>query len=251
MPKSAVRVAGGARYPRASMRLVVRLAALLAVTAPLAGCNPFESFETACEERLPAAKIEVVAAPVAYSTDLTRSASELAAKGAHSSSRTLMGLVTTDLKSSVSLGGSGIADRGKSRFCMRPSVTVNLSFSPMTIYVAREHPVGSCAHRITLEHEEKHIAVYQQYLADIATQIDESLRAELGRKVLFFRSEAEGDAHVQKVLEERVGPYVERAMLQVVTLQKQVDSPDEYARLDRVQAECEARPQADAAQEKR
>ena len=240
MPKSAVRRAGGARYPRARMRASLPFIALLAASGLIAGCDALKPFETVCEERLPAAKIEVVAAPVAYSTDFSRPAAELAAKGARQEGRSLMGLVTTDLRSSVSLGGSGLANRDRSRFCMRPAVTVDLAFSPTTVYVASGHAVGSCAHRITLEHEEKHVAVYGQYLAEIARQIDESLRAELGRQVLYFRSEAEGDAHVQKVLQERIGPFVENAMLQVVALQRQVDSPDEYARLDRAQAECEA-----------
>jgi hypothetical protein len=241
MPKNAAHRALRARYPRAAMPSALSRTLLAGALALLAGCDAFQSFETVCEERLPAAKIEVVAEPVTYSTDLSRSSAELAAKSTHSGSRTLMGLVTADLKSAVSVGGSGIANRDRSRFCMRPAVKVNLAFSPMIVHVARELPEGSCGHRITLAHEQKHVSVYEQYLGEISREIDESLRAELGRKVLYFRSEAEGDAHVQKILQERIGPYVENAMRQVVVLQKQVDSPEEYARLDRAQAECEAR----------
>jgi hypothetical protein len=241
MPKSAVRHRDDARYPRASMPSALARTFVVGSLALVAGCDAFNSFETACEERLPAAKIEVVADPVTYATDLSRSSAELAAKSTHSGSRTLMGLVTADLKSAVSLGGSGIANRDRSRFCMRPAVKVNLAFNPMTLHIARELPEGSCGYRITLEHEQKHIHVYRQYLGDISREIEESLRAELGRKVLYFRAEAEGDAHVEKVLQERIGPYVENAMLQVVHLQRQVDSREEYARLDRAQAECEAR----------
>jgi hypothetical protein len=240
LPKSAVRTDTGARYPSRSMRLA-RTFALASIAATLvAGCDAFRSFEAVCEQRLPAAKIEVTAQPVTYRTDLSLAATELAAKGAHTGGRTLMGLVTADLKSSVTLGGSGIAERGKQRFCMRPAVTVRLEYSPMTLYIAREHPEGSCAHRITLEHEYQHIRVYQQYLDGIAKDIDTALRADLGGKVLYFHSEAEGDAHVQKILEERLAPYVENTMRQVMVLQKQVDSPQEYARLDRAQADCEA-----------
>lgn len=220
---------------------LARLAVVVPALALAAGCDAFKSFETACEERLPAAKIAVIAAPVTYSTDLSRSSAELAAKSVQSGSRTLMGLVTADLKSAVSLGGSGMANRDRSRFCMRPAVEVTLAFSPMTLHIARELPEGSCGHRITLEHEQKHVDVYRQYLNGISKDIDEALRAELGRKVLYFRSEAEGEAHVQNVLQERIGPFVESAMRQVVALQKQVDSREEYARLDRAQAECEAR----------
>lgn len=220
----------------------VRPAALPALLAALAvaGCDALRPFEAVCEKRLPPTRVEVLAAPVGYTTDLSLAAAELSGKGAHTFGRTLMGLTLAELKSTVEYGGSGIADRGGQRVCMRPAVKVRLSFSPMTVYVAREHPPGSCAYRVTLEHELKHVSVYEQYLAGIAHDIEAALRQELGARVLYFRSEAEGDAHVRKVLEERIGPYVEDTMLRVVALQRQVDSPEEYARLDRAQAECEA-----------
>jgi hypothetical protein len=149
-----------------------------------------------------------------------------------------MGLVTTDLRSAVTVGARGLTDRSGRRYCIRPDVTVRLAFSPMTMFIARELGPGSCAHRLTLDHELKHVRVYEDYLNDVRDDIRRQLLEDLGDRPLLFPSEHEADAGVRRLLEERLAPFVEGAMREVLALQKLVDSDVEYARIDLAQARC-------------
>jgi hypothetical protein len=211
---------------------------LLAALAVLPGCERLQPFEQACAARLAPARVEVVTEPVHYTTDLSRSIGDLTTRQSNPWGRAVMGLVTADLKSEVAVSARGLGDRSGSRYCIRPDVTVRLAFSPMTLYVAREHPPGTCAHRLTLEHELKHVRVYRDYLEDVRADIDTKLREKFGGKPMVYGSEAESQAAVRALLDETLAPYVQDAMREVLDLQKLVDSPHEYARLDLEQARC-------------
>lgn len=214
------------------------LLAVLGIVAVLAGCERLQPFEQACATRLAPATVEVVTEPVRVATDLSRSIQELTNRQSHPWGRRVLGLVTTDLRSEMAVTARGLADRSGTRYCLRPDVTVRLAFAPMTLYVAREHPPGSCAHQLTLEHERKHVRVYEDYLVDIREDLRRDLLARLGDKPLLAGSPQEAEAAVHRLLEESLAPFVRGAMQEVLDLQKLVDSEREYARLDREQARC-------------
>jgi hypothetical protein len=123
------------------------LAVVLASVAPGAGCDSVHSvaaragiagFEARCEASLPATRIEVVAAPVVYATDRTRSWRELTAMGDDMApTQRAVGLTTAKLGDTVAVETSGIEDQSTAR--MRwPSVRVELTATPMTVYIGRE-----------------------------------------------------------------------------------------------------------------
>ena len=115
---------------------------------------------------------------------------------------------------------------------------MRLAFDPMVMYIAREQRPGSCAHLVTLEHERKHVRVYDQYLVDVRDDLRTQILGKLGDRPLVFASEQEADAAVRKLLEETLAPFVRAAIQEVLDLQKMVDSEREYARLDLEQAKC-------------
>ncbi|MBI4294015.1 MAG: hypothetical protein HY661_21270 [Betaproteobacteria bacterium] len=215
------------------------LAPLAAVAAlALGGCDYLRPFEQLCERKLAPAEITVEAVPVSYRTDFSLSSRQLTAMGAASAGRLTLGLTQTNLKSSVSLGGKGITHRFTGRHCMRASVHVRLAFEPMTVYVSRDHPPGSCAHEITMGHELKHVRVYENFLAEVSEKIERELRANFGEGTRYFSSQAEAEKQVQTQTHRYLAPFVQESMKGVTARQAKIDSEEEYFRLDRFQASC-------------
>lgn len=207
----------------------------------MAGCDAVRPFESVCERRLGPATVRVTTTPVSYTTDFSRTIDDLTARGAHSAGSIVLGLVETQVRSQAKFGLNGIKQHFRDRYCMRPSVEVRLAFEPMRLFVAAEHPEGTCGFRVTMEHELKHIAVYQDYLEDFAAQVQVDLVRELGDRILYFASPAAADAHVEAVIEQTLRPYLEGVREEVKARQKRVDSSEEYARLDAMQTWCAKR----------
>jgi len=227
------RIRGVRRPVRPGSVLLVILGAAL-----LSGCDAFRPFEAVCEQRLGPTSVRVTTNPVSYTTDFSRSIDDLTARGAHSAGTIVLGLVETQVRSTAKFGLNGMKQHFRDRYCMRPSVEVRLAFEPMRLFVAREHPEGSCAFRVTMEHELKHIAVYQEYLDDFAAQVQVDLARDLGDGILYFGSPAEADAHVEAAIAQTLTPYLEGVSGQVKARQQRVDSAEEYARLSAMQKWC-------------
>lgn len=223
------------------MRRTLHLAALLPAALLLTACDQFESFEKVCEQRLAPTTVEVVTKPVSYAYDFTQSTGELTSRGAHSAGTIVLGLVETEIRSEASLGLNGFNPLFRGRYCMRPKVTVKLAFEPMTLFVANEQPEGSCAFRITMEHELKHIVVYQDYLEEFGARVREDLGRALGNEIVYVGTQGEADARVRAILEKTLTPYMQSVQDAVRAHQARVDSPAEYSRLEKHQAWCAGR----------
>jgi hypothetical protein len=215
------------------------VAALVAALA-LAGCEVFESFESTCERRLPPARVTVDAEPVSYTIDQSLSFAQLTAKGAALAAhgQSVLGLTEANLRSSVQVRARGIASRFSGRYCMRPEVAVTVSFNPMKIYMGADEPEGSCGYRITWDHELRHVAAYQQFLPTFATRVERDLAAHFGNRVQYFASGSEAQAHLDDLVQGFLSPLVQNGMQEVRVLQRQVDSPAEYARLAGLRRSC-------------
>ena len=212
------------------------LTAALAVL--LSGCEWLRPFEEVCENRLGPTIIDVVATPISHGVDLGKSTAELTAMGAPSTGRQVLGLTQTSLKWSASYGSRGLTRRPGSRHCMRPAISVKLSFEPMTVFVGREQAEGSCAFNITMDHERRHVRVYERFLDEVAPRMQAALAAHFGNRIFYFDSEAEAERHVQASLRDFLAPLVDNSMKDVAQRQAAVDTPEEYFRLDGFQQAC-------------
>ena len=220
----------------------VRIFAVMFVFVALcAGCDSVRSvaaragvagFEARCEASLPATRIEVVAAPVVYATDRTRSWRELTAMGDDMApTQRAVGLTTAKLGDTVAVETAGIEDQSTGRVCVRPSVRVELTATPMTVYIGREIAVDHCRDAAALEHEQKHVAVYREELVRIATDVRATLAAAYGNRVLYYKSRAEAKRGTDAGISAEIGPLLERMAGQIKARQREIDSPEEYARV--------------------
>ncbi len=204
----------------------------------LSGCDALRPFEQVCERKLEAASFRVIAAPTQHELDLTQSAAQLGTRGAAAAGRLILGITSAQMKSSVSAGGNALTAPFSRRYCVRPQVEVTLAVEPLKVAIAREHAPGSCEHALTLSHEMKHVLVYERYLAELVTEVEAALKAQVGERVRHFASRADGERELPMLIEQSVKPLIEAGMRQAQQRQAAVDTPDEYARLDALQARC-------------
>ena len=92
--------------------------------------------------------------------------------------------------------------------CASPQLTVRYGFSPMTVYVAREFPPGSCAYREIHEHEMRHVRAYQAHLKAIEKTLADALQARFAGTGPWRGPKGETNARLQAELQERWVPFV-------------------------------------------
>ena len=214
--------------------------ALLTAFAALAGCDAFRSFEQSCEARLPVTRIQVDAEQISYTVDQSQSFAQLTTKSAALAAhgQSVLGLTEAELRSTVQVSARGLGSRWSGRYCMRPEVTVLLSFNPMQILMGSDEREGSCGYRITWDHELRHVAVYQEFLPQIGTRVAQALAEHFANKVYYFANADDAQKHVDELVTGFLSPLVQNGMQEVRVMQRAVDSSAEYSRLDGLRASC-------------
>jgi len=223
------------------MTSLIAFAGVLLAVAIVAGCDSAKSaaaraglsgFEARCEASLPPTHIDVVTSPVVYRTDRTRSWRELTSmSGDVTPELRALGLTTAQIGHSASIETAGIESQRDGRVCLRPSIRVDLSVTPMTVYIGREIAGDPCRDAAALEHELKHVAVYEDELTRIAADVRAELEASYGNRILYYRSRAEAQRETQAALGAELRPMLEGDARRIKDRQRMVDTPEEYARV--------------------
>lgn len=115
--------------------------------------------------------------------------------------------------------------------CASPQLTLTYGFRPMTVYVAREFPEGSCAYREILAHEARHVKTYQEHVASIEKELTGTLVQRFATGAPWLGPVGRAEASVQRELEERWIPYVQRLIARGDLAQRLIDTPEEYERV--------------------
>jgi hypothetical protein len=115
--------------------------------------------------------------------------------------------------------------------CASPQLTLTYGFAPLTVYVAREFPPGSCAYREIHEHEMRHVRAYQAHLKAIEKTLADALQARFAGTGPWRGPRGETNARLQAELQERWVPFVKREINKVDAAQALIDTPEEYARV--------------------
>jgi hypothetical protein len=123
-----------------------------------------------------------------------------------------------------------LTDRSGGWECASPQIGVSFGYSPMTVYVAREFAPGSCAYREVLEHEMRHVETYRRHLVAIEAEIADALQRRFAAAAPWRSPLHATRVQLDRELQERWLPYIEREMRRVEVAQAAIDSADEYAR---------------------
>jgi hypothetical protein len=147
------------------------------------------------------------------------------------SDRLVLGLTRGTAVVRAAFRAPGFIDRTGRYECVSPQLTVSYGFSPMTVYVAREFPAGTCAYRQIYDHELRHVRTYQAHVAAIEKEIAATLTERFATGAPWRGPVGQTENRLQKELDERWIPYVQREMNRVNAEQGQIDTPEEYERV--------------------
>lgn len=147
------------------------------------------------------------------------------------SDRLVLGLTRGTAVVRAAFRAPGFIDRTGRYECVSPQLTISYGFSPMTVYVAREFPAGTCAYRQIYDHELRHVRTYQAHLVAIEKEITATLNDRFATGAPWRGPVGQTQSRLQKELEERWVPYVQREMNRVNAEQREIDTPEEYERV--------------------
>lgn len=114
------------------------------------------------------------------------------------------------------------------------SLAVTFGFQERRLYVARELPRESCIHGEVLRHEMKHIAVDEALLKEFIPRIQQRLEAVVERiGAVRRRTQEQAMAAIRQPIDTALKQVMQEFTRERDRRQKQVDSPEEYARVSR------------------
>lgn len=124
------------------------------------------------------------------------------------------------------------------RICTRPFMAVQISYEPVTIFVASEYPPGSCEHRKILEHEQRHVAVHSLHLAELAPLLEADLRGFFAAVNPLHGSAEQAQQFVRQSTRDAIRARVALMAEGARARQIEVDTTEEISRLSKLRNLC-------------
>ena len=148
--------------------------------------------------------------------------------------QTVLGLTRGKVVARVGLRIARLSDASGRWECLSPQIQVSFGYAPLSVHVAREFPPGSCAYREILAHEQKHVEAYRQHAIAIEKEIAATFEARFASGDQVWRgASGEWSERLQREIDERWLPFIQRRLAAVEAAQAEVDAPEEYERVSR------------------
>lgn len=202
---------------------------LLLLSSGLAGADPCDDLPK------PAITLKRLEAPITLNTSygfrtLTNIGADVARPG-----HQVLGLTRGHATVQADSKTPTLQDRTGRWECSSPQITLSIGYSPMTVYVAREFPPGTCAHQAIYEHEMRHVQAYQAHLEKIEKTLSDTLNERFASGTPWRGRAGETAPRLQREFNERWLPAIQRQLKAVEASQSLIDTPEEY---DRVADAC-------------
>lgn len=118
-------------------------------------------------------------------------------------------------------------------YCVQPSfVELLIKYDKITVYIDKKYPKNSCNFKVTKEHEDYHVAVFQQAIEFFKPDIEKALKnaiQELKPEKVF--SEKQADVVIQKQknqIYKKLKPVMEHINKKIVEKNYAIDTPESY-----------------------
>ncbi|MGL5632687.1 MAG: hypothetical protein ACRDD3_10020 [Azovibrio sp.] len=209
---------------------------LAATLLVLAAACPLPLLAVGCND-LPPSTVTIKRLEAPITTNLEYSYRTLRGMSADYNRRDqeVLGLTRSQAVVSFSIQSSILPDPTGQWECATHQINVEYGFKPITVYVGKEFPEGTCAFKEIYEHEQKHVRAYQDHAKTIEAEITHAFKQRFAGTTPIRGPAGEAQPRLQQELNERWIPFVKRMMEQVEHTQKLIDSPEEY---QRVAASC-------------
>ncbi len=179
----------------------------------------------------PSLKLQRIEEPITLDNGLGyRSLSSLGPRRLQPGSE-IIGLTRGNTVVEIQTRLSIILDRQTNLECGTPEITVSFGYRPMTVYVAREFPHGSCAYQRILEHEMRHVQVYRDHLARVEPEIARALQQRLEAWTLERRPAGLTSTLLRRDINDEWIPQLRQMIARVEDEQAHVDNEEEYRRV--------------------
>jgi hypothetical protein len=213
---------------------------LAGVLALLPGCDrvsaladaaALQAFESRCQG-LPPGRIDVVRVGNDVTLDRTLAYDDLArlAEPTLAQHRTV-GLTRANFGYRTTLELDGLEDPRSGRACAHPRVRVDIALTEMTIYVAREYQGDACREPLILEHERRHVAVFERYADEAAPALAREIESRMGKRVRYGTTMASMQDALKAELAAHLDAFMERARADISARHAAVDTRREYDKL--------------------
>lgn len=118
------------------------------------------------------------------------------------------------------------------RYCAAiTEVDATMGYSTIDVYVAREFPRASCQFSAIVDHERRHVVVFQQTLRDYADEVRRTLRASAeAQPAIIARSPREAALAFRNALRRNLETMVRRIGRVLDERNARLDTPQSYAR---------------------
>ncbi len=122
----------------------------------------------------------------------------------------VLGLTQGKAFASAKVGSKLLRDATGRWECATHQVSIEIGYKPITIYVGREFPEGSCAFKEVHGHEMRHARIYLDHARSILPEIDAALRQRFLGSDPVRGPAGSTQERIQKELADRWLPYVKR-----------------------------------------
>lgn len=209
---------------------ILLLFVLLILPRPAAAAPAANGFEQRCEREMKP-YFDVRANRPGFVVHNTVSSRVLNTRGINSrSGEALMGMTSSSTRAEIDIDGPGLVDADGARECIAPRITVELSYQPLNVYVARELHPASCSYREIYAHELRHVKIYVDNLPRIEQVIRGELMNRYGGQPLYAPRD-QGMTILQDQIDTWLRPLIQAELAKVEKQQAALDSHDEVERL--------------------
>lgn len=198
--------------------------------APQAAAAPEASFQQRCEREMKP-NLLVRSRQYGYRVNNTVSSRVLNNRSVHHYAGELMlGMTALQTRAEVSIDAPSLQDELNGRECIAPQIMVELSFSPLQVYVAREFSPASCSYRQVLEHEMRHVQLYREQLPRIEVLIRAELERRFGGRPLYAAA-GKGIDQLEEYVDSWLRPLIRTELAKIEVFQAALDAPEEAFRM--------------------
>lgn len=217
-------------HPRHALLAVLLLLLLFLLPRPVMSAPSVNHFEQRCESEM-RPSFDVLARLNGFVVHNTISSRVLNTRGTYSYlGQAMMGMTASSTRAEIDIDGAALTDLASGRECIAPRITVELSYQPLDVYVARELHPASCSYREVYAHEMQHVRVYRDNLPLLEQRVREELVRRYGGHPLYAPRD-KGLAILHEQIDGWLRPLLKAELAKVELQQLALDSRDETERL--------------------